>query len=239
MRFFVRMTERQTVDAQELVAMLRHRLESIAYQKQLLEDGGLAYAFRTVDGGCAILMYEVETLEQLDRCIKRDPHFPYSANAISPVVNTEALVREAQEYLGEWIFSEEELPALNFPPKRVQPEATYWLVYKEVKPFSPLLPEAEQNDIHRRTVLAQRGHFEPLEFADDNPVGQPVGILVAEGELDAAKAHVENCEVFPDTVVTYTELLSLERAWVATVCELGRLGRSVPAASPWSPAKAS
>lgn len=239
MRFFVQMTERQTMDAQELAAMLRHRLDSIAYQQQLLQESVLAYAFRTVDGDRAILMYEVNTLENLDRFIKRDPHFPYSENEITPVINTAALVREAQEYLGEWIFREEELPNLNFPRKQINRTVTYWLAYKQVRPFSPLLPEAEQNDIHRRTVLTQRAHFAPEEFADDNPVGKPVGILVAEGELATVKAHVANCEVFPDTVVTYTELLPLERAWETTVSHLARLGRPVPALSPFPQVKAS
>jgi muconolactone delta-isomerase len=231
MKFFVQMTERQTFDSQELAAMLRHRLDSITYQQKLLDKGDLAYAFRTKQGNQSVLMYEINSLEYLDLLIKRDPHFPYSEIEVVPVVSTETLVREAQEYLNEQIFSDNELPKLNFPRKPINSEATYWLAYKKVKPFSPLLSEEEQNDVHRRTILAQQGHFDDLEFADDNPVGKPVGILVAECSLEKVQAHVETCDVYPDTVVIYNELLPLKRAWNATVQEIVQLRRPVPTSS--------
>jgi hypothetical protein len=157
--------------------------------------------------------------------IKRDPHFSYSSVTVTPVVSTEALVREAQDYLQEEIFPTSELHKLNFPRRPIDPRVSYWLAWKEVAPFSPLLSVEAQNDVHRRTVLAQRGHFAELEFSDDNPVGMPVGILVAEGKLDAIRQHVESCEVFPDTLVTYTELLPLPRVWQHTISELRELRR--------------
>ena len=61
-----------------------------------------------------------------------------------------------------------------------------------------------------------------------------MGILVAEADLDAVKAHVEGCDVFPDTVVQYTHLLPLERAWDMTVAELSRMRRPLPADRPFS-----
>jgi hypothetical protein len=227
MRFFTVMTERPQPDAQERAAMLGHRLRSLNYQQGLLVSGELAYAFRTVGGESAILMYEVQSLENLDRTVKRDPGWPYAETTVTPVVSTESLVREAQEYLGEDHFTEEELPLLVFPRREIDARATYWLAYKEVKPFSPLLSDDDQNDIHRRTIFAQKAHLEPIEFADDNPVGKAVGILVAAGALADVRRHVEGCDVFPDTVVEYKELVPLERAWEATVAALKDLRRPV------------
>jgi hypothetical protein len=234
MRFFTRMVERETHDAQEKAAMLYHRLDSIRYQLPLYQSGALAYAFRVVSGNAAVLMYDVATLQLLDLHLKRDPGWPYAHTEVVPVVSTEDLVREAQDYLGEHLFTDEELPSLCFERRRIDSKAMYWLAYKEVRPFSPLLTEESQNDVHRRTILAQRAHFESLEFADDNPVGKAVGILVAESELEAVKAHVESCDVFPDTTVQYTELLPLERAWDMTVAELSRMRRSVPSDHPFA-----
>ena len=77
-------------------------------------------------------------------------------------------------------------------------------------------------------MISQRAHHSPLEYADDNPVGKAVGILIAEGgSLEEVKAHVASCEVYPDTEVMYTELYQLERASDMTVQELGKLGKSV------------
>ncbi len=223
MRFLVRMNERSPRDAQENSAMLLHRLESLRYQADLLASGCLAYAFRAELGSVTVMMFEVDSLTDLDRYLKRDPGWPYCATEVIPVVSTEALIREAQDYLGEFIFAEEELQHLDYVKKPINSDCQYWLAIKEVLPFSPLLSEDAQNDVHRRTVLAQRSHLNPVEFADDNPVGRAVGILVAEGDLESTKKHVESCEVFPDTIVTYLELSPLPRAWTATVAEIGRL----------------
>jgi hypothetical protein len=229
MRFFVRMTERAVNDPQEFAAMLQHRLASIGYQYSLMhENGPLAYAFRDKTGTLAVLMYETETLEKIDFYLKRDPGWQYSETDVMPVVSTEALVREAQDYLGETIISEGELGEFRYERRSPCSERQYWLAYKQVKPFSPLLSLEAQNDVHRRTVIAQKAHLESLEFADDNPVGKAVGILIAEAGFDDVKRHVESCEVFPDTQVTYTELLPLERAWDQAVRDTHRLGRSIP-----------
>lgn len=236
MRFFVRMAERLTTDPQEYAAMLRHRLESIVYQQGLVGRGVLAYAFRADEGRLAIELFEVDSLENLDVLIKGDPIFSYSNNEITPVVGTVDMVREASNFLGESILCESELADLIFPRKNIRADAAYWLAYKEVRPFSPLLPEEVQQDIARRTVVSQRAHHSPIEFADDNPVGKAVGILVAEGTLEEVKAHVANCEVYPDTVVTFTELIPLERSWNHAVQELRRLCRPVTESSPFETA---
>jgi hypothetical protein len=170
-------------------------------------------------------MYEVETLETLDLLLKRDPGWAYATTEVTPVVSTVALVTEAQDYLGESILTQDEVDGLAPERRRINPVGTYWLAYKEVRAFNPLLSIEEQDDVHRRTVTSQRAHLDAVEFADDNPVGKAVGILVAEGELADVRRHVETCEVFPDTVVSYKELLPLERAFEFTKGQLERLRR--------------
>jgi hypothetical protein len=232
------MKERRCTDAQEVLAMLNHRLRSIAYVwQQLTQPDSIArYAFRSFDGTESILLLDVANSDVADYFIKRDPQFPYCSIEVIPVVNTEALVREAQDFLGEEIFNEEDLPNLNFPIKPINDSAQYWLAHKEVLPFSPLLQESEQNEIFRRTILAQRGHLKPIEFSDHNPVGRQIGILIAEGNYDAIRTHVEDCEVFPDTVVTYTELNTLRNAWDSSVKQIKSLRRDNHLTSPFTDA---
>lgn len=228
-RFFVRMKERPCFDAQERAAIHRHRLAAVQYHASMLEEGHARYAFFAGEGlNEAILMYEIESHDRLDWLIKRDPLFPYTTVTVIPTITTEALVREAQDYLGEEIFSKAELPKLTFAHKKIDPNAEYWLAWKEVLPFSPLCPVAEQDDVHRRTVIAQKGHFEDLEFSDENPVGRPVGILVAQGSVEDMRRHVESCEVFPDTVVQYTRLYTHRQTVSKTIEELRRLRRPIP-----------
>lgn len=234
-RFYVRMHERRCLDAQELAAMLSHRLRALQYHEALLRDNKILFGFAAGDDCVSsILLYAVSGHEELDWLIKRDPHFAYTACDVVPVVTTEALVREAQDFLGEHIFPAEELPKLNFPTKLIRPDGEYWLAWKEVSPFSPLCSEEVQNDVHRRTILAQRGHFENLEFADYNPVGRPVGILIGEGELKGIREHVETCDVFPDTRVEYTRLWTHKQAWNLTCEKLKELRRPAPDTIPFS-----
>lgn len=225
MLFFVEMAERSSSDPQERAAMIRHRILSIRYQKQFLESGELYYAFRTEEGSSAILMYEVDTLERLDWIIKRDPQFSYTNTTVTPVISSRALVVEAEDFIGESILTKEEIDDLDAPKKPIRDDAIYWLAYKVVRPYSPLLPIEDQRDIDRRTILAQKGHFENLEFADHNPVGRPIGILIAEGEFENVKSHVESCEVFPDTSVQYTKLKSLTSAEILANDELEKMKR--------------
>ncbi|RVE87071.1 hypothetical protein [Sinorhizobium meliloti] len=227
--FFVRMTERSHRDTQEHAAMLMHRLEAIKYHSRLLLDGSAQYAFFAGDDcNSAIILYEQESHEALDWLIKRDPHFAYTQIEVIPTVLTEALVREAQDYLEEEIFSTEEMKTLNFPRREIDPDAEYWFAWKEVPPFSALCPVSVQNDVHRRTVLAQKAHLENFEFADHNPVGRAVGILVAQASLETVREHVESCEVYPDTIVTYQKLWTHKQALEHTRARLTDLRRKVP-----------
>jgi hypothetical protein len=228
MRFFVRMKERPCADPQERAAMLKHRLNAIEYQFRLLHEERLHYAFYTNELTESILLYVPDNLEQLDYCIKRDPHFAYSVATVLPCIDTEALVREAQDYLREDIIPEERLAGLTPPKRPIDPDSEYWLAWKQVQAFSPLLPLEDQDDVHRRTVVAQSHHAATIEFADDNPVGMPVGILIAEGAFSDVRRHVEDCEVYPDTSVTYTQLLTLQCAWDRTRLDLLSMRRSAP-----------
>ena len=88
--------------------MLSHRLASIKYQYALYQSGLLAYVFRVASGDTAVLMYEVSSLQVLDLHLKRDPGWPYANTEVMPVVSTVDLVREAQDYLGEHLFTEAE-----------------------------------------------------------------------------------------------------------------------------------
>ncbi|MDX2085354.1 MAG: hypothetical protein SFZ03_08205 [Candidatus Melainabacteria bacterium] len=227
MRFFVKLVERECHDTQERVALLRHRLKAIRYQYQLMEQQKIHYAFYPINKAEAYLLYMIDSLEDLDLLLKRDPYFPHTRADVIPVVNTEALVREAQDYLGVEHFSQADIDqgVLDYGVQPVDQEADYLLAIKEVPPFSPLLSEEEQNDVHYRTILAQEGHFSQIEFSDENPVGMQVGITVVKGPLDETKALVESCPVFPDTMVEYTHLMTLKQAWKYTVEELAKLRR--------------
>ncbi len=233
MRLFTKMVERLNLDAQERRHMIRHRLDSIEYKTKLLQEGIAAYAFHSVDLATSFTMFDVGELELADLKIKRDPLFGHCHNTIVPCVSTEALVREAQDYLGEEIFSSDSLEGLNFPKKPIREDKEYWLAWKIVPPFSPLLTLEEQNDVHRRTVLAQEGHFDDMEFADDNPVGMPVGILISEASLESTQKHIEDCDVFPDTVVEYTRLLTLAQSWELSMKELEELRTPMERTSPF------
>jgi hypothetical protein len=220
------MEERESRDAQELSAMLHHRLTAIEYNSQLLADGVLEYAFFLGEScSTAIMLFCVASHERLDWLIKRDPYFAYTSSEVIPVIDTEALVREAQDYLGDSTFDEEGLSSLSFPCRQIDPDAEYWFAWKQVPPFSPLCPIETQNDVHRRTIEAQKAHLEHLEFADHNPVGRPIGILISEASLEHTRAHVEQCDVFPDTLVTYSRLWTHKQAEIRTRSQLREMRR--------------
>jgi muconolactone delta-isomerase len=235
MRFFVTIQERACHDAQEHTAMLNHRLKAIAYHKQLLDDGTLHYAFYDADQPSrSFFLYEVDDLIRLDWLLKRDPLFPYATITTEPQIPLEALINEGEDFLGETILTAEERADLVFERRPLNPDANYWLVIKTVPPYSPLLSEEAQDDITRRTLVAQKRHNSVLEYADDNPVGKPIGILIAEAQtLEEVKEHVALCEVYMETTATFTPLLRLEHAWQATVSELAEMRRALPESSPF------
>jgi muconolactone delta-isomerase len=224
MRFFVRVDERETRDPQEEVAMIRHRLNSIQYLMKLLQDQTLEYAFRSDDNRSTMMLVRADSLEDLDRIIKADPAFPYSEVDVMPVVSTPTMVREIQDYLGEQILTEEELAELEPTPVDIDPNGNYFLTTKTQLAFSALLPEEEQRDIYRRTVIAQRRHNSPIEVSDYNPVGKAWGILIAKCErIDEVQRHVEMAEIYPDTKVETSHIQTLQQSWRSSINRLEQL----------------
>jgi hypothetical protein len=222
MRLYVKTWERECVDAQETKAMLGHRLKGIAYEQKALGDGEFEWAFRESENpGVFHGVIDTECLEAADEILKRNPCWPYCHIRVEPVVTTDALVREAQGFLEEHIMDPATMADLACPAHPPRAGGSYWLAIKEVPPFSPLLPLDAQADVFRRTVIAQLGHKEDCEYADVNPVGRSVGVLVAEGDEETIRSHVETCEVYPDTVVSYTRLVDLATALERTEARLG------------------
>lgn len=212
--FLVYMTERTCVDAQEEAAVIPIRIRALEYRQGLLHQGNLAYAFYLRDRNAGIYLAEVSSNHELDALIKRDPLFPYCKISAMPVIDTEWLVREAQDYLGEEIIALDRLEHLVHPHQEIDEGAQYLLVTKEVVPFSPLLSTEVQEDIYRRTIISQDAHENrTLEFADHNPVGQQIGILIGCGTAEDILAHIQKCEVYPDTQVTFECLQTLKQAY--------------------------
>ncbi len=227
--YLIRMTERECRDAQEEAAMLRIRAAALDYRAQRLEQGELGYAFHLRDRPCGLHLALAQTNQDLDLLIKRDPLFPYSQIDVLPLIDTKWLIKEAQDHLGEQIISDSRAATLVHPQQRASEEHTYYFVWKEVRPFSPLLSEAVQDDIYRRTVRSQDAHENRrLEFADHNPAGRQVGILIGCGSQAEVMSHVKNCEVFPDTVVTCEPLLTLRAAFGQCCARLIELRREPP-----------
>lgn len=209
--------------------MLRIRVAALDYRAQRLEQGELGYAFHLRDRPCGLHLAFAQSNQDLDLLIKRDPLFPFSQIDVTPLIDTEWLIKEAQDYLGEEIISDSRAATLVHPQQQASEERTYYFVWKEVRPFSPLLSEEVQDDIYRRTVRSQDAHENRrLEFADHNPVGRQVGILIGCGLQAEVMDHVKNCEVFPDTVVTCEPLLTLRAAFEQCRARLVELRRKPP-----------
>jgi len=223
------MEERHCHDAQENAAMLQIRAKAIDYRASLLAANTLTYAFYFRDRPVGIAFAQTESNNDLDMLIKRDPLFPYCKVEVTPVIDTEWLILEAQDFLKEELISPARAAKLVHPPQPADETMEYLLVRKEVLPFSPLLPQSEQDEIFRRTVRSQDAHAnKALEFADLNPVGSQIGILIGCGSRNEVMEHVEHCEVYPDTVVSCEALLTLGQAFVQCVDQLRRLRRQPP-----------
>jgi hypothetical protein len=213
MRFYVETTERNTSDTPEEVAMIRYRLLSIEYLKGLMDSANLIYAFKSVDSKQTYMIIESESFESVDKLVKRDPLFPFSSQSISPVISSRIMVMEIQEYLGEEILTEQELRNLEPRPFTIESDGKYFMARKNKKSDSPLLSEEEQKDILRRTVTSQRSHFSPMEVADDNLAGQPVGILIAKANsIDDVIEHVSRTEIYSDCKTDVFEIRTLDQS---------------------------
>jgi len=230
------MRERDCVDPNERAAMMQIRLKSIAYQSGLISKGEILYAFKIGDLSRTVAMYESGSLEDLDRALKNDPLWPYAWVDTMPVLGTEQMTREIESYLGERILTDADYSALHWDIRPIRKEGEYWLAWKIVPPFSPLMSEQAQNDVYRRTAISQRAHQSPKELNDENPVGKSVGILLFEGTFAELKHHVTHCDVYRDSDIEFTPLEPLARAWEATVTALRDKGWEVDVANGAAPA---
>lgn len=225
LKFFVRFNERMCADPNEVAAMMRHRLKSIEYQQKLHDDGKLVYGFKEADDlSRGVLMYEVDGLYELDLLQKRDPLWPYCHVETQPVLGTEHMSREIEDFIGERILNDDEYAQLEWPARKIDPAAEYWLAWKIVPPFSPLMTEEAQHDVYRRTVISQRAHQSRQEFNDENPVGKSVGILVYEGTMEDMLKHVTHCDVYRDSEIEFTSLATFAAARAATATWLRNKG---------------
>lgn len=214
MQFFIRGYEREPQDPPEEAAMTRYRLESNQRLIELLGfDRPLTYAFRTEDNHRSYMLFDVDSLEELDQLIKADSLFPYSTFEIVPVISGRHMAEEIQAYLSEVILSDDELRSLEARPVQIDPIGVYYIADKQMPSFSSLLPEPEQREIHRRTLVSQRLHDSPLEISDVNPVGRMEGILVLRASSnDEVATHLQRAPIYSDTNVRVERVLTLEQS---------------------------
>ncbi|MBK3734256.1 hypothetical protein GAY29_14285 [Azospirillum brasilense] len=234
MRFFVTVTENVTSSPTERAAMIQHRMKSLDYQQGLLNAGSLGYAFRSVDCQTGYLLYKADTLEQVDEIIKADPQWVFCSVEVMPVTTTTAMVKEMYRSFGPQLLgaplSDSDLQKFEADEEAIDPDGNYSMAAKALAAVSPLASQDVQNDLWVRTLQSQKMHFNPIEFCDHNPVGKPWGILVGKCDVPAIQTHVASTPIYPDTVVTYTELLTLKKAWRKSASELAVFQRAAPVA---------
>lgn len=218
MFYYVRLSERVCLDPQEMRAMAAIRDRSIDWLQTQEKINKFEYVFRNFDNTETYIFLSSESHNELNELLDQDPLISYSTVEIEPLVTTLEMVKTLKNYLevNENFFSPEELEELEFHRQVIEPESTYFMARKVVAPFSPLLKQEIQDKIHLNTLRSQKAHADSREIADYNPVGKPVGILVMQAmTLEEVEEHVKGCEVFVDTTVDYTQLLTLNQAKVS------------------------
>ncbi len=218
MFYCVRLSERVCRDPQEMRAMAAIRDRSIDWLQTQEKNNKFEYVFRNFDNTQTYIFLNSESHNELNELLDQDPLISYSTLEIEPLVTTLEMVKTLKNYLdvNEKFFSPEELEELEFHRQVIEPDSTYFMARKVVAPFSPLLGQEIQDKIHLNTLRSQKAHADSREIADYNPVGKPVGILVMQAmTLEEVEEHVKGCEVFVDTTVDYTQLLTLNQAKVS------------------------
>ncbi|PSR22671.1 MAG: hypothetical protein C7B47_16445 [Sulfobacillus thermosulfidooxidans] len=215
MKFFVKALEPEFSDSREVAAMRDIRRASLDYLARLEDTRLVDLVFKSSDWKSTILVAETDSLEELDRLIKRDPLFPYVRYNVKPVTFTREMVDELEDYLGETVLTEAEKAALTPRPLRIKPDGQmYYLVEKDLHPFSPLMSEEEIRDVYRATLVSQRLHASTKEVVDYNPVGIPHGYLIMEaGSESEVFEHLSSVPIFKYTTVTVTRLLTMNQAY--------------------------
>lgn len=221
--FYVTVIERACRDPQEARAMSRLRRASLNWIKQSLSQGEITYAFRDEQRRTSHFFIRSQRHSNLYRLLDADPLISYSDVRVEPVIESSDLVDILSDQLGDddLRFPGWKMDEIRFRPKQLDPHGCYWLAIKTVAPFSPLLSEAEQRQIHANTLVSQRAHSDPREILDVNPVGRPIGILVMEANCrQSVLDHVSGCEVFIDTNVEICALMTVEQAIAANDDEM-------------------
>lgn len=216
--FFVTLVERESLDPQEARAMVGIRAKSLSWLAAGVDSGRLRYAFRDELNTTSYLVVEASSHTQLHRLLDPDPLISHCMVSVEPVLRTVDMVRELVDYLDteqdrSQLTGEDWEELEGHGTKAIDDDALYYLAVKKVRPFSPLLPLKQQDEIHRNTLIAQSAHLDERELLDLNPVGKPIGILVMQAaSRDEVEAHVASCEVYVDTIVSYTRLLTIKQA---------------------------
>lgn len=222
--FFIEVLERPTMDTPETIAMLKYRLKSIEHLQNMLDSGRIQFAFKNEENNMTYFQLEAGDPAELDRLVKEDPIWPFSIFTITPVIKTIDLINELQDHLQEYIFNEKSLSSFSERDKqnhKIDEDGEYVYVKKGDRPtghgiysatFSPLLPQAQQNEINRRTLYSQRLHNDPLEFNDVNPVGMPIGWNIYNAKEEYVKESISKAPISPYTLKGYVKLNTLKQA---------------------------
>lgn len=228
MHFYIELKEREVSDPQEARAMSVIREQSIRWLQTNLEKGIFSMVFRDFDNSTTHIFLESNSSRQLHSQIDPDPLISHAHVSIEPLLTPLEMAEELQSYLNATLLDEKDLEELKFSPPNVSQNGSYFLARKEVLPFSPLLSVATQRRIHENTLLAQKAHIDPREVADFNPIGKAVGILIMSANSEEeVLSHVRSCEVFVDTSVRITKLLTLKQAYEANAERLKALNPGV------------
>ena len=215
MLYYIHLTERQCGDPQEVRAMAAIRNQSIYWLQDQYQQGKFEYVFRDSSNTNTYIFLNAQSHTGLNELLDQDPLISYCHIEIEPLLTTFEMVDTLRRYLGasENYFTSQELEELKFHHKAIDPDSTYFMARKVVKPFSPLLDKETQDRIHLNTLRSQKAHTDEREIADYNPVGKPVGILIMQAKTqEEVEEHVRDCEVFIDTTVEYIQLLTLNQA---------------------------
>jgi muconolactone delta-isomerase len=215
MFYYVHLTERPCGDPQEERAMAGIRAQSITWLQLQYQQGKFEYVFKDSRNTNTYIFLNAQSHSELNELLDQDPLISYCYVEIEPLLTTFEMVDTLTRYLGteEDYFTAQELEELKFHREAIDPDSTYFMARKVVKPFSPLLDKETQDRIHLNTLRSQKAHTDAREVADYNPVGKPVGILIMQAKTqEEVEEHVRACEVFVDTTVEYVRLLTLNKA---------------------------
>jgi len=215
MLHYIHLTERKCNDPQEVRAMAHLRKKSLEWLSKQYAIGKFLYVFKSADNYNTHLFVECGNHFELHQLLDANPIISYCHIKIEPLISPIESATSLEKYLGKDILTSKELSDLEFDHRIFDENAKYILVHKEVMPFSPLLSLEIQDKIHYNTLVSQKAHGDDRELVDYNPVARSVGILIIKANtLQEAIDHVADCEVYIDTTVNCTELMSLQQALI-------------------------